>query len=230
MDELTATVAAFISTNRDWAGPILFLLAFAESLAVISLVVPSTALLVTTGALIGAGLVDPIPAIVGAALGAVLGDAVSFWIGRWLGPRTRGIWPFRQKPHLLAQGRLFFRRWGWASIMIGRFFGPLRAVVPLVAGMMRMPERIFQLANVLSAVIWVPLMYAPGWLGLESVGGASALGSELLLVVGLVPIAFGVLLVYLAGRMIMRSERPRGGRRIVRPPSESSASPPPRSS
>lgn len=213
MDDFTTTIAGFISDHRAWAGPIMFVLAFSESLAFLSLLVPSTALMLTTGALIGAGLVDPIPVLIGGILGAILGDAVSFWIGRWLGPRTRKIWPFRDQPRMLAQGRLFFRRWGWASIMIGRFFGPMRAVVPLVAGMMRMRERRFQSANILSAILWVPLMFAPGWLGLESIGGADALDEGTLLIIGIVPVAFGFLLVYIAGRVIARASRPPPGQR-----------------
>ncbi len=41
---------------------------------------------------------------------------------------------------------------------IGRFFGPVRATVPLVAGMMGMHRRRFQIANILSAIIWAPVV------------------------------------------------------------------------
>ena len=62
------------------------------------------------------------------------------------------------------RGYRFFERWGILAVFIGRFFGPLRAVVPLVAGMMHMRQARFQLANVGSAIIWLPAILAPGYL------------------------------------------------------------------
>jgi membrane protein DedA with SNARE-associated domain len=40
------------------------------------------------------------------------------------------------------------------GIFIGRFFGPLRAAVPLVAGIFEMPYWHFQIANFSSAFVW----------------------------------------------------------------------------
>lgn len=50
---------------------------------------------------------------------------------------------------------------------IGRFFGPLRAVIPLVAGICAMPKHYFQLANLLSAMVWAFAILAPGAFGLS---------------------------------------------------------------
>lgn len=49
----------------------------------------------------------------------------------------------------------------WA-IFIGRFSGPLRASVPLVAGMVGMSQWKFQVANVVSAFIWAGALLIPG--------------------------------------------------------------------
>ena len=46
------------------------------------------------------------------------------------------------------------RDWGVPSIFIGRFFGPLRASVPLAAGIFEMPYWPFQIANFVSALLW----------------------------------------------------------------------------
>ncbi|WP_374200838.1 DedA family protein, partial [Inquilinus sp. Marseille-Q2685] len=43
-----------------------------------------------------------------------------------------GIWPFTRHPQMLRTGRDFFHRWGGISVFIGRFLGPVRAVIPLV--------------------------------------------------------------------------------------------------
>ncbi|WP_424679750.1 DedA family protein, partial [Escherichia coli] len=61
----------------------------------------------------------------------------------------------------------FFNRWGVWGVFIGRFFGPFRAIVPLVAGICAMPQRYFQLANLASAMIWAFGILAPGAFGLQ---------------------------------------------------------------
>jgi membrane protein DedA with SNARE-associated domain len=50
-------------------------------------------------------------------------------------------------------------------VAIGRFSGPLRATVPLAAGIFEMPWLEFQIANVLSAFLWAGVLLAPGTLG-----------------------------------------------------------------
>ena len=51
---------------------------------------------------------------------------------------------------------------GEDQIFIGRFFGPLRAAVPLVAGILRMSFWPFQLANFTSAFAWAGMTLAAG--------------------------------------------------------------------
>lgn len=168
MQDLVAQAGQFIEVHRAWAGPILALLAFGESMAFIGLFIPATALMILAGGLIGAGQLDPVAVIIWSIVGASLGDAVSYWLGRRIGRRAFTRWPLNRDKTSIARGRLFFRKYGSASIFLGRFFGPVRAIVPIVAGMMEMDGRRFQLANVLSAVVWVPVMLAPGYLAAKS--------------------------------------------------------------
>ena len=53
-------------------------------------------------------------------------------------------------------------RWGVLAIFIGRFFGPLRASVPLVAGIFRMPYWSFHVANFTSAFVWAGVLLTLG--------------------------------------------------------------------
>ncbi|KES14420.1 SNARE associated Golgi family protein, partial [Gilliamella apis SCGC AB-598-P17] len=54
----------------------------------------------------------------------------------------------------------------WAiEVFIGRFFGPLRAIVPLIAGTMHMSTSKFNLANIASAPVWAFVLLAPGAFG-----------------------------------------------------------------
>jgi membrane protein DedA with SNARE-associated domain len=48
-------LVAFVRDHAQWAAPIVFLLAFGESLAFISLLIPAWAALVAMGALIKSG-------------------------------------------------------------------------------------------------------------------------------------------------------------------------------
>jgi membrane protein DedA with SNARE-associated domain len=112
------------------------------------------------------GTLSPAAVLAGAVLGAVLGDALSYWLGRRFGGSLAGVWPFTRNPGLLPRGVGFFRKWGGLSVFIGRFFGPLRAVVPLAAGIMQMPSGRFWIANVASALVWAPMLMLVGdWIG-----------------------------------------------------------------
>jgi membrane protein DedA with SNARE-associated domain len=162
MDQWIQAVLAFASEHRAWAGPIVAGLAFAESMVALSLFVPFTTIIVASGALIGAGTLDPWIVLPWGVAGAAAGDAVSYWIGIYFDDKVPRLWPFRTRPQLLEDGRRFFRRWGVLAVFIGRFFGPLRAVVPVVAGMMDMPQARFQVANVVSAIVWLPALMVPG--------------------------------------------------------------------
>ncbi|MGE0564190.1 MAG: DedA family protein [Pseudolabrys sp.] len=151
-------VIEFVRTHQAWAAPIMFALAFAESLAFISLLFPAWGALVAIGALIGKGDINIWPVWVAASIGAALGDWLSYWIGVKLGDRAAHVWPLSRHPDLIPRGEAFMKKWGTLSIFIGRFFGPLRASVPLVAGIFEMPYWRFQIANFTSAFLWVGVL------------------------------------------------------------------------
>lgn len=155
-------IEAFIRTHHVWAGVIVGVLCFLESLVVVSLFVPATALLLVVGGLVGAGLVGWYEVVIGGLVGCLVGDTTSYWLGRGLGPHAERVWPFATRRHMLEKGEAFFARHGWWGVFVGRFFGPLRAIVPTCAGIMGMPHWAFQFVSVTSALVFVPLMVAPG--------------------------------------------------------------------
>lgn len=173
---ISANVLGAISENRLWAGPIIFALAFAESMAFLSLAVPFTAMIIGVGALLCApnASVNAWFILAWGVAGASAGDAVSYWVGRYFKDRVPRMWPFRKNPGSLERGYRFFARWGVLSIFIGRFLGPLRAVVPLVAGILKMPQLKFQIANVASAILWLPTLVLTGCMIGKIVGFALA--------------------------------------------------------
>ncbi len=60
------------------------------------------------------------------------------------------------------------RSWGALGVFVGRFFGPLRATVPLAAGILGLPYWRFQFANFISALAWSAVLLNAGRLGLSS--------------------------------------------------------------
>ncbi|MFJ1299304.1 DedA family protein [Pseudomonadota bacterium AL_CKDN230030165-1A_HGKHYDSX7] len=162
------TVLDTTAQHPNWAACIILLLAFGESLAFLSLLLPATVILFGLGGLIGESGLAFWPLWAAAALGAYLGDWVSYAIGRRYQYRALTVWPLSRHPDMAERGHAFFGKWGAWGIFIGRFFGPLRAVVPLVAGICAMPLRPFQIANAASAMVWAFGMLAPGALGLPS--------------------------------------------------------------
>ena len=102
------------------------------------------------------------PMWVAGSVGAALGDWLSYWIGRKLEYTVQHIWPLSKYPDLIPKGEEFIKKWGALGIFIGRFSGPLRASVPLVAGIFEMPFWRFQIANWVSAFVWAAVLLTHG--------------------------------------------------------------------
>ena len=154
MEDFAHALANFVRDHQGWAAPIVLVLAFGESLAFISLLVPAWGALVAIGALIGASGISFWPVWIAGGIGAALGDWVSYWFGFKYKEHVAQMWPLSKYPEILPRGEAFVRDWGVPSIFIGRFFGPLRASVPLAAGIFEMSYWRFQIANFVSALVW----------------------------------------------------------------------------
>jgi membrane protein DedA with SNARE-associated domain len=161
-ETLRTATTEFVRAHQAWTPLIVGALAFCESLAFLSLLVPATVMLLAIGALIGATGIPFWPAVAGGALGAALGDWLSYEVGRHYQEGAKRLWPLSRYPAMIARGETFCRRWGAWGVVIGRFFGPARAVVPLIAGIFRLPRLAFQAANVGSALVWAFVLLAPG--------------------------------------------------------------------
>ncbi|MCW5773847.1 MAG: DedA family protein [Rhodospirillaceae bacterium] len=167
-------------------------------------------MIVGAGALVGSGALDAWIIVPWGIAGASFGDSVSYWIGAYFRERVPGMWPFRKHPEQLTRGRAFFQRWGVLSVFIGRFFGPLRAVVPIVAGMMGMREWKFQITNVISAVVWLPMLLVPGIVAGKLFADVSNIGEK---VFGYVFLFFvgttlaGAIYAFVRSRMKKRAEK-----------------------
>jgi membrane protein DedA with SNARE-associated domain len=164
---LSKRVLAFVAANQAWLGPIVFTLAFLESIAFASLILPFWGILVLLGTVIGAaGGLNFWTVLICAAVGAALGDWVSYWLGKHYHREIKLMWPIRNYPGVFEKGEVFFEKYGVWAVVLARFSGPLRASVPVIAGAVRMPQGPFQLANWGSAFLWAAtLMFVGDGLG-----------------------------------------------------------------
>lgn len=132
---------------------VLLLTSLAESLPFVGLIVPGTIFLGFFGFLSSQGYLDIGDLIWFAAIGAILGDGVSYYLG------TKGVRFFGNKNTILKKSYLnkgedFFKKYGNKSVFFGRFIGPLRPLVPFIAGLSRMDKKIFLFWDVISAILW----------------------------------------------------------------------------
>ena len=162
MEEARDAIAAFVSDNALYAPLAVAILAFIESLAIVSLFVPATMALLAIGALIAVSGVEFWAAWLAGAFGAFCGDMVSYLIGRHYQHAALRIWPLSRYPNLVARAQNGLRRHGAWWLFAGKFFGPTRTIGPLLAGISGMPITLFKSVVIASAMVWIFVLLAPG--------------------------------------------------------------------
>ncbi|MEO1694775.1 MAG: DedA family protein [Pseudomonadota bacterium] len=153
----------FVKENIEWVPVVVFALGFAESLVIVSIFIPSTVLFLAIGGAHSAAGGAFLAVWLAGSAGAAVGDLVSFAIGRLLNKDIIRTWPFSTAPQMLARGRLMFKRHGVLTIIVGKFLGNLRPVLPIAAGAMRMSWAQFVPASLASCLIWAGVFLAPGY-------------------------------------------------------------------
>jgi len=185
---LWSNILHWVAQHPTGAYLAIMLISVAESLALIGLLIPGTVVMVGIGALAGGGALTVQNTLIAAMIGAVIGDGVSYWLGHHYHQELKALWPFRSYPKMLTRGEEFFQRHGGKSVLLGRFVGPVRPIIPVIAGMLDMPMGRFLLVNVLSAIGWAFAYIIPGVVlgsSLTLIGAVSTRLSLLLLLVGL---------------------------------------------
>lgn len=201
MEALLQTALDWIALHPHAFSAVVFIVALMESLVVLGLLIPGAALLFGAGALIATGAVPLQSILLWTTLGAALGDIISFLLGRYYHQRLRVVWPFRRYPVLVNRGVDFFVGHGGKGIFMARFIGPLRPVVPAIAGMMNMPTARFLIIDSIACILWAPVYILPGMLFGASLGLAAEVASRLVvLLVGFAGLAWGS--VWLVGSLI----------------------------
>ncbi|MES2918057.1 MAG: VTT domain-containing protein [Pseudomonadota bacterium] len=141
----------------------IFLVALIEAVAVVGVIVPAVPLLFVLCVLAAHADVALLPVFIAGIGGAMLGDGISYALGKGFKDSIHRVWPFTRFPAWLARAEEFVASHGGKSIILGRFIGPLRAFVPLAAGVFRMKPLYFLWMNLLSALAWAPTHLLPGY-------------------------------------------------------------------
>ncbi len=111
--EYTNMVLDFVRAHPNWAAFIVFGLAFGESLAFVSLILPFWAMLVGIGTIVGAADTLSFWTIVSsAAAGAALGDWLSYWLGYHYHEQIEGMWPLSEPQDHGRQRQTFLQALG----------------------------------------------------------------------------------------------------------------------
>ena len=155
-------------TYPNWAAAVVFVLAFGESLAFVSLVLPFWAMLVAIGAIIGGtNSLNFWIIVTAAASGAALGDWLSYWLGYHYHERIQTMWPLKNHPDAHRKGPRVLRQVGGVGDRAGAL---LRTAARQRADRGR--DRadaagMFQLANWSSAFLWAFVLLSPGAVGMK---------------------------------------------------------------
>lgn len=131
-------------------------LAFGEAALLLGMVLPGETALLVAGYYCHEGVLSLPVMITIAVCAAVVGDTVGYEFGRHFGPplRRSGL-GMRVGQHRWDRADAFLRRYGGIAVLLGRCTALLRALVPSMAGMARMPYvRVFLPWNVVGGITW----------------------------------------------------------------------------
>lgn len=193
-EDIIANLILALQAHPSLALAFVFIVAFSESLVVLGLIVPGAILMILFGALVAMDALEFWPTVFFATLGAIAGDSLSYWLGRRYKNKLHNIWPLSRHPEIIIRANDFFDRHGVKSIILSRFIGLLRPVIPAIAGMTKMPAKIFIASNISSAIFWAPLYLLPGLLfGLSIEIASEVAGKFIFLIVLLLLIIFLIL-------------------------------------
>ncbi len=184
----------WLMQHPDWILLLIFGLAALEAVAVIGSIIPAVPIMLALTLLAGSSELHLPTVLVAAMLGAMAGDGVSYAIGHHFKHRIEDVWPFRTHPHWLSASEAFVQKHGGKSLIFGRFIGPIRAFVPMAAGIFQMPFRRFLWFNFISAVAWAPPNILPGYIAGAAVTNHYMPGRLQLAFVGSILIAVALLL------------------------------------
>jgi len=149
-----------------WAYAAIFATIFAETGLVVVPFLPGESLLLTSGTLAGAGILEI--AVLAPLLfaAAFLGDVCNYLIGRFVGRHWLSKPRRYPRPEHVEKAHEFYERHGGMAIVLARFLPIVRTLAPFVAGVARMEIHRLMFYAAVAAALWVTIFLGGGyWFG-----------------------------------------------------------------
>lgn len=156
----------YLLTNSDLLStyfPILvFFSAMIESSPGLGTITPGTLLLLFFGFSAYTLKLNLSLMIFAAIFGSIIGDMLGYFLGKYGSNFLLRHKKILKQSHI-EDGRKFFSNHGFKSVLIGKFVGPVRPIIPLIAGSISMRFSKFMFYNVLSSFLWVLIYILIGY-------------------------------------------------------------------
>jgi membrane-associated protein len=189
---VTGLVNHLLDVPAALAYALIGLLVFGEAALLVGFVLPGETAVLLGGVLAASGRLS-LPTLLVLVVGAaVVGDSVGYEVGRRFGPRLLASRPLRRHVDRLETAKALLRERGGTAVLLGRFTAFLRAVMPGLAGLSRMPYGRFLAFNAAGGVVWGVGVTLLGFFAGHSLARIERLlgrGSAVLLVVVVVVLA-----------------------------------------
>ena len=143
----------WVLANPEFSAFVMFFVAFSESFIILGTFWPSIILLLLALALNEAD-VQLLTICLAAGVGSFLGDFLSFYLGSFFGPKLKEKKFLQNRNDQIKKGEVFFDRYGWGGIIIGRLTPAIRPFIPFIAGLAKMPLKIFVISSMFACFIW----------------------------------------------------------------------------
>lgn len=202
------SISLWLAQHPDWILGCIFGIALLESLAMVGLLSPGIALLFAAGTAAGTANISYWVVLLAAYVGAVIGDVLSYGLGARFHSRVVQMPPFKQHPEWIDKAEAFFHRYGLYGLFVGRFIGPLRPVLPMIAGALEMPFLKFLLLDLCSGPLWAVVYLTPGYL-VGNAAGAPVGDAQKFLMVAAALVALAFVIAELLWRFSHRERTPR---------------------
>jgi membrane-associated protein len=155
----TATIVSYLLEKiQDLPGILVYclvaFLVFGEAALFIGFILPGETAVIVAGVVASKGHVNVVTLCVLVVVSAIIGDSVGYEVGRKYGEHLITLPVVRSRRRGIERALEGLRRRGVIYVFVGRFTAFLRAIMPGLAGMSRLPYRRFFLANASGALLW----------------------------------------------------------------------------
>jgi membrane protein DedA with SNARE-associated domain len=147
----------WVHAHPHFAFAAVFFLASIESLPIAGGFVPGASAIIAIAAIMPKDFENLGPVLLAAIAGASIGDGLSYWLGHHYQYAVLQRWPLKNYPQVVKRGEDFIHDHGVKSVVLARLTPPVRALVPLLAGILRMPVRRYVIGNIVASSLWAIL-------------------------------------------------------------------------